>query len=954
MSKRTKSNGRRKRGTATGDGAAKLTTKQLQKAVLQLFRDHPGKRFTPKQIIQQLGLKNNKDAVRYAIQQLQADGRLKTVEALKLKGGGSSADTSRAARTHRKREDAEAARRGDVDYSAPRRGRGAGRFAASFSDSGTRPPQHGNRPDDPNGREGELVGRVDLSRSGSGYIVVDGREQDIFVPQRRLAGAMNGDTVRIRYWTPRNRKKPEGEVTEVLQRKVTHFLGTYRDGRKYGVVLPDRLEYEFDIAVMPGEADGAKDGDKVVVEVTQWPERAGRTPRGRVTQVLGATGTTDLEMKGILVAQGFQLKHDDAALEESDAIPETISPQEAHRRLDLRDVLTFTIDPHDAKDFDDAISYRRLDNGRLEIGVHIADVSHYVKPGSALDREAARSTTSVYLVDRVLPMLPEKLSNGVCSLRPHEDKCTFSAMFEFDEHDKIRRTYFAKTLTHSDRRFTYDGAQQLIEADPKDLRARGEDAEADWTDVIHHVNHLAGRLRSQRFRDGAIDFDADEVRFRLDAEGRPVDAYVKQRRAANMLIEDFMLLANRSVAEFIARKGAQREIPFPYRVHDQPDPDKMASLAAFAAKLGVKLDLSSPKQIQKSYNRLRKLAAEKPELAVLSPLAIRTMAKAEYTTDNIGHYGLAFEHYTHFTSPIRRYADVLVHRILEQNLGPSEYRVDKAELEDHCRHISERERAAVKAERESTSYFQVLYIRDHIGEDFVGAVSGVIERGVFVTLEANYCEGFVPFHEHDERFDLDAHGMIATGRRTGRKLQMGTAVRVRVVSADPESRRIEFALLEGTPTREDLQAAKDRGAAKVEGFSPQSPAAGDTQPAAKPAAKKRGGTTRRKPAARKTATAANAGAEGNGAAKSNGSAKANGVTGTGNAAKSGTSRRRGAAAKTASAKTASAETEASKSDAASAKPKRSTRSRGKAGANGAAKPASTRRRGGNRSAKSDE
>ncbi len=750
---------RRKRGgNKAGD---KLTTKQLQKSILQLFQQNPDRRFTPKQIIVELDLKNNKDAVRYAIEQLQANGSLKPVQAFRLKDGA----TSRPPRAER-----EVTKARKEEKPGPKK----------YPEKKERVKHvRAGRADDE-----EVSGRVDLSRSGSGYLVVEGREQDIFITARNLHGAMNGDTVTARFWTPRGRNKPEGEVLEVTARKTEHFMGTYREGGKYGVVIPDRVEYQFDIAVFPDDADAAEDGDKVVVEVYDWPDRPGRNPRGRVTQVLGALGSTDIEMKGILVNQGFELKHSPEAIAESEAISETISPAEIHARLDLRDVTTLTIDPVDAKDFDDAISYRRLENGRLEIGVHIADVSHYVRPNTALDREASKSTTSVYLVDRVLPMLPERLSNGVCSLRPHEDKCTFSAMFEFDSRDIIRRTYFAKTLTHSDRRFTYGDAQDLIEG-----------GEHELGDVIRDLNRIAGKLRQRRFRNGSIDFDSEEVRFKLDADGNPVDAYVKARRASNMLVEDFMLLANRSVATFIAEKGRDREIPLPYRVHDEPDPEKMANLATFAAKFGIELKLDSPGAIAKSYNKLTKLAAEKPELAVLSPLAIRTMAKAEYTTDNIGHYGLAFENYAHFTSPIRRYADVLTHRVLERNLNGAEYRMDKEALEAECKHISVMERAAVKAERESTSYFQVLYLKDHIGEEFEGKVNGVIDRGVFVQLDDNYCEGMVPFEHMEERFELGADRLVATGKRTGRKLQMGTGVRVRIVSAEPATRRIEMQLV---------------------------------------------------------------------------------------------------------------------------------------------------------------
>lgn len=793
----------------------KLTAKQLQQSILQFFRANPERRFTPKQIIQHLSLKNNKDAVRHAIEQLQAGGQLKTVPALKLaersddapQRGGFGESRQNYDDDHQRQPvrqpgkfSAAADEPGDYSNQGPSKSRGFtksnGEQIRGRGDNGTAPSRSQPRGQTRSGgNEDEAIGKVDLSRSGSGYVVIEGREQDVFISARNLAGAMNGDTVRVRVWTSRGRNKAEGEVLEVVQHAVEYFLGTYRDSRKYGVVIPDRIEHDFDIAVMPDDAMGARDGEKVVVHVTDWPDRAGRNPRGVITEVLGATGSTDLEMKGILINQGFDLHHSPEAIAEANAIDETIDPQEVHRRLDLRDVLTFTIDPYDAKDFDDAISYRRLDNGRLEIGVHIADVSHYVKPGSALDNEAARSTTSVYLVDRVLPMLPEKLSNGVCSLRPNEDKCTFSAMFEFDDRLAIKRTYFAKTLTHSNHRFTYEEAQELIEGKEHKL---GE--------VMRHCNEIADKLRAQRFRNGSIDFDSEEVRFRLDAEGNPLEAYVKPRQASNMLVEDFMLLANRSVAEFIAAQSKKLEIPFPYRVHDEPDPEKMANLATFAARFGIELDLSTPTSIAKSYNRLRQLARERPELAVLGPLAIRTMAKAEYTTTNIGHYGLGFEHYTHFTSPIRRYADVLVHRILERNLGKAEYRVDKDWLEEHCRHISERERAAVKAERESTSYFQVLYIKDHIGEEFEGAITGVIERGVFVQLTDNYCEGFVPFSQMEERYELGQDRLVATSR-SGKKLQMGSKVRVQIVSADPDTRRIEMALVENLGVAEVMSTA---------------------------------------------------------------------------------------------------------------------------------------------------
>ena len=738
----------------------KLSVKQLQSAVRKLLSQHAKKPFNPKQIQKKLDVQNNKDSIKYALEQLVARKEVRDLGDYKYQIAKANTDDSANNKERRRdRKDRPDRRRNDRDRRSGGRGKGDRQTAE---------------------------GRVDMTRSGSAFIIVEGMENDIFVNQRKLGSALNGDTVRVEYWSTNRKKRPEGQVVAVVERSADHFLGEIQVSKKYAFVIPNKLNMPLDIYVDLADTLGAKDGDKVVVKVVKWPEEANKSPRGKVTTVLGATGSSDIEMKSILINNGFNLEFPEVVLAESEDLRDVISLQEVNRRRDMRDVTTFTIDPHDAKDFDDALSIEWLDDEDLiEVGVHIADVSHYVKDKSELDKEAFDRSTSVYLVDRVLPMLPERISNELCSLRPHEDKCTFSAVFKFTKRGKLVDRWFGKTVIHSDHRFSYGDAQKVLDGEDDTLERE-----------LLQLNKFALKLRKERFKNGAIDFDSEEIRFRLDENGVPVDVYVKERRQANMLIEDWMLLANREVATFIAKKGKKDEIPFVYRVHDEPDLERVEEFAAFARDLGFEVDTSSPRSIAQSYNELTKAASQDEYLKMIQPIAIRTMAKAIYTTDNIGHYGLGFDNYTHFTSPIRRYSDVLVHRILEANLGDKTLRVNKEKLEQQCGHISQKERAATAAERESIKYKQVEFMEKHIGETFDGVINGIIDRGIFVEVIGTLAEGMAPFERMSEGFNVAQGRLSATGIRTGQKLKMGDEVKVKIVGADLTRRQIDMDLVE--------------------------------------------------------------------------------------------------------------------------------------------------------------
>ncbi|MBK6902540.1 MAG: ribonuclease R [Saprospirales bacterium] len=705
----------------------KLSAKDLQREILRLFKLDPKKRLNPKQVAKHLKIDNNRESVQHAIDQLVASRHLIGLEDFKYK----------------------------------------------ISPSALPAPEK---------RTAEGV--VDITRTGSGFIVCEGIEEDIFVPAKAMQSALDGDRVKIALWRARGRRKFEGEVIEIIERATEHFVGIIRISPKFAFVLPDRFNMPVDIFVALENTLDARDGEKVVVKILEWHNEKQRSPIGIVTDVLGASGSSDIEMKAILINNGFQLSFPEKVLKESETLDGAITAEEAAKRRDFRKVTTFTIDPVDAKDFDDALSFRKMDNGNLEIGVHIADVTHFLKPGSALDQEGFKRSTSVYLVDRVLPMLPEKLSNELCSLRPNEDKYTFSAVFEFDQNDRVVGRWFGKTLIHSDRRFSYEEAQEVLEK-----------GEGDFASELTILNRIAKKLRGQRFEAGSIDFDADEVRFRLDENGVPIEVFIKERKDAHMLIEDFMLLANRETATYMFEKGKEQEIPFVYRIHDEPDPAKVAELAAFAKEMGFDMKVNSPKDIANAFNRLAEQSKLDPGLRLLEPLAIRTMAKAAYSSENIGHYGLGFLYYTHFTSPIRRYSDVLVHRILFENLGERVNRVNKPFLEEQCKHISMQERKAMVAERESIKYKQVEYMEKRIGEIFEGRVSGIIDRGLFIELVETKCEGMVGFDTMDEPFDIDDSRLRAKGLRSKKVIKMGDLVKVLITGADISRRQIEMELV---------------------------------------------------------------------------------------------------------------------------------------------------------------
>jgi len=706
----------------------RLTSKDLQREILTLFTLHPKKRLNPKQVAKKLQLVNNRESVQYALEQLVASRKLVALEDFKYK----------------------------------------------ISPSALPAPE-----------KKTTDGVVDITRTGSGFVSCEGIEEDVFIPLRSMKSALDGDRVKIAYWKPGGRRKYEGEVIEVVERATEQFVGVIRISARYAFVLPDKPNMPVDIFVALENTLGAGDGEKVVVKITEWHSDRMRSPVGKVIEVLGEGGTSDIEMKAILINNGFNLSFPDKVIEESASLDGAITEEELARRRDFRDVPTFTIDPADAKDFDDALSFRKLQNGNLEVGVHIADVTHFLRPGSALDQEGFRRSTSVYLVDRVLPMLPEKLSNELCSLRPGEDKYTFSAVFEFDRNDRVIGRWFGKTLIHSDRRFSYEEAQEVLET------GRG-----DFVQELKTLDRIAKKLRRQRFEAGSIDFDADEVRFRLDEYGVPVEVFIKERKDSNMLIEEFMLLANRETATYMFEKDKETEIPFVFRIHDEPDPAKVMELAAFAREMGFEMKVNSPKEVAGSFNRLAEQSKLDPGLRLLEPLAIRTMAKAAYSTDNIGHYGLGFLYYTHFTSPIRRYSDVLVHRILFDNLDRQIVRVNKHHLEEQCKHISMQERKAMDAERESIRYKQVEYMENHIGETFEGRISGIIDRGLFVELVETKCEGLVGFETLDEPFDVDDSRLRARGLRSKRVIKMGDLVRVLITGADIGRRQIEMKLVE--------------------------------------------------------------------------------------------------------------------------------------------------------------
>ena len=631
-----------------------------------------------------------------------------------------------------------------------------------------------------------IEGKVDLTNDGSAFIVTDDEfESDIFVAPRKLRNALNGDRVKVYVYAKNKGKHKEGEVIEILKRAKTEFTGIVKLSERFAFFVPDDRKMMHDIFIPMNQLNGAKNGIKAVAEITDWPNDA-KNPIGRIKHILGAQGENDTEMNAILAEYGFPLSFPVEVEHEADEIPEIITEQEIAKRRDFRNILTFTIDPFDAKDFDDAISFKRLNNGNYEVGVHIADVSHYIIPDSALDKEALDRATSVYLVDRVIPMLPERLSNGLCSLRPKEDKLCFSAVFEMDEDARIIAEWYGKTIIHSDRRFTYEEVQEIIEAKA-----------GDHVDEILKLNDLAYILRDRKFKNGAISFETTEVKFVLDASGKPTGVYVKERKDAHKLIEDFMLLANRKVAEYVSKLGkGKHKYTFVYRAHDSPKPESLSNFANFAARFGYKVNTKSDKETAKSLNYLMADVEGKKEQNVLTQLAIRSMAKAIYTTKTSSHYGLAFDHYTHFTSPIRRYPDVMVHRLLFHYLNGGQS-ANAEHYEELCKHSSQMEKKAADAERASVKYKQAEYLRDQVGNVFSGVISGVTEWGMYVEIIENKCEGMIRLRDiSDDFYTLDEKNYAIIGQRKKKVYQLGDEVKIRVKNVDLTKKQIDFSLVQ--------------------------------------------------------------------------------------------------------------------------------------------------------------
>ncbi|MGF1636287.1 MAG: ribonuclease R [Cyclobacteriaceae bacterium] len=629
-----------------------------------------------------------------------------------------------------------------------------------------------------------ITGKVDYVNPKFAYVIPDEAEEDILVKSDYLGSAMDDDTVKIEVFPKRNRQgRLEGRVIEVLSRNRDEFVGRIEISGKYAFVLPDFRKMHTDIFVPPNAIGKAKTNDKVVIKILQWPE-ANKSPEGRVIKVLGQAGQHEAEIHSIIAEFGLPYDFPSAVVKQANAISANIDKNEIAKRRDFRKITTFTIDPEDAKDFDDAISLQLLENGNYELGVHIADVTHYVPTKGALELEAEKRATSVYLVDRTIPMLPERLSNELCSLRPNEDRLTFSAVFELDKNAVVKNEWFGKTIIHSDRRFTYEEAQERIET-----------IEGDYAKELTLINELALKLQAARYAVGSINFETTEVKFRLDENGKPLEVIPKERKDAHKLVEEFMLLANKRVAEFVfnIKKGKEKNT-FVYRTHDYPNPEKLEAFSIFAKKFGYELSLTE-EAVSRSLNRLIADIDGKPEQNVLQTLAIRSMAKAKYTTSEGGHFGLAFPHYTHFTSPIRRYPDMMVHRLLFHYLNNGA-NVGKEEYEKKCRNSSEMEKRAADAERTSIKYKQVEFMADRLGEDFEGIVSGITEWGIYVELTETKCEGMVRLADlSDDYYEYDQVNYRVVGKTRNRSITLGDEVVVKVAKTDINRRIIDLEMI---------------------------------------------------------------------------------------------------------------------------------------------------------------
>ena len=632
----------------------------------------------------------------------------------------------------------------------------------------------------------EMTGTFQRKSNGKNSFIPEGGGDPIFVAERNSAHAMNNDKVRIAFYAKRRGCEAEGEVIEILQRANDTFVGTLEVEKSYAFLVTENRTLANDIFIPKDKLKGGKTGDKAVVKVTEWPDKA-KNPIGQVLDILGKAGDNTTEMHAILAEFGLPYVYPQSVEKAADKIPAEISAEEIARREDFRKVTTFTIDPKDAKDFDDALSIRPLKDGLWEVGVHIADVTHYVKEGSIIDKEAEKRATSVYLVDRTIPMLPERLCNFICSLRPNEEKLAFSAIFDITEKGEVRDSRIVHTVIESDRRFTYEEAQQIIET-----------KEGDFKDEILMLDTIAKALREKRFTAGAINFDRYEVKFEIDEKGKPISVYFKESKDANKLVEEFMLLANRTVAEKIGKapKGKKPKV-LPYRIHDLPDPEKLDNLAQFIARFGYRLRTSGTKtDVSKSINHLLDDIQGKKEENLIETVSIRAMQKARYSTHNIGHYGLAFDYYTHFTSPIRRFPDMMVHRLVTRYMDGGRS-VSETKYEDLCDHSSNMEQIAANAERASIKYKQVEFMSERLGQTYDGVISGVTDWGLYVELNENKCEGMIPIRDlDDDYYEFDEKNYCLRGRRKNRIYSLGDAITVKVARANLEKKQLDFALVE--------------------------------------------------------------------------------------------------------------------------------------------------------------